>query len=253
MTAFCSVPDAFKSEVTNGQLRLPDALDSALVTVRPHLEPVAGAACVVLEIGPSYVLWCDPALGYAVRRWDYRTPKTRYVTHRYELDEFKNVSPGMWLPQLASYTFFAPENAPELVKEKLSVKWTLRTKELHANDVPDSLFTLPLPTGSLVVDHIKSVRSKEGFDLAPMYTVPADGSQLEKVAQEAHDELSDKVHGKWGRAWHWTQGRYLTIMAFGAAVLVLMGHRLVLRYRRRAQSALSSLPSGNRSRRSLGK
>jgi len=226
-TAFDALPDTINPKKTHADRRFPDVLDTAPVKVRPDPEPIDGANCVVLEIGPSFVVWVDPALGYAVRRWDYRDPKSGYVLCRNALAEFTQITPAFWFPRVASYTFFAPLDAPEAVKKVLAVTWTMRATELHANDVPDSLFTLATPPGIQVVDHTNAVMGANNLPVAAVYTMPASPGELDAVIAKSRAETEGLIK-EFNQPKKWGTGRYLLIgfAAITLTVVAFVGYRL---------------------------
>lgn len=189
---FHSIRDAFNERSDRGEHRLPEALSRFAVQLRPALEVVDGAPCAVLELGRQIVLWCDPQLGYAVRRWESLAEDAQHVTDRYELGEHSEIAPALWLPRRLIWTRWAPSSAPEAVRAQPLVQYVFDVQELHANDVPDALFQTDLeavPAGTLIVDNLNTIKDPDGFELATNYKRPADVAEIDSAVAKAREDM----------------------------------------------------------------
>ncbi len=193
---FHSLPDVFDPARTRAGHRLPDAFSVCRTRLRPDLENIGEAPCVVIELDnvaelkdAMLLLWCDPRLNYSVRRWEKRSSKTGQVLERYELGDFQEVAKSVWLPKSCVRDAWAPPEAPEQIRKSPLVRWKYTVLELHANDVQDDLFKVKIPPGTQVVD-------STGKHAGLTYTMPADASHLDDVIQKAIVEekgLSDAM------------------------------------------------------------
>jgi len=131
-------------------------------TVLPHLEVVDGAACYVIESKGRERLWLDPTLDFAARlyenRWHGRNLKDDDwpVMNRTAFRDFRLANNGIWLPwryELVGYNFDRSYDVP------FGQPWSTVVSEIRRaavnEDVPDSLFTLQYPAGTVVRDAVR--------------------------------------------------------------------------------------------------
>jgi hypothetical protein len=216
------LPDVFDKADLRASWRLPDALDDDDVHVRPTREDVDGHACAVVELRmKNRVFWCDPELGYAVRRWEGRTRDTNLLCNRYHLQDYREVAPSIWLPFLIVQEACAPK-APQEYRNRPIMTYTLRVERLEANDVPDALFTLEAPAGTRVAD-----RTIAGQDKPVMYKVPADPSKLDATIAAVLARRSETLISPPGRKW------VLFFVGVNIAALLVLVALLVFRRRQR--------------------
>lgn len=187
-----ALPDVFSKTDTRAMHRLPDVLESGKAVVQPEREEIDGHSCVVIHVNaePKEVLWCDPMLNYAVRRWDRYESGTDHRTWRYELSDFTQVNPGFWLPKKGVRLRWATTKAPEDLRQTPLMKYVYDVLEMHANDVPDALFTLTIPTGTEVIDFSHLATTEDGKTQAVVYSMPANGKDLDKVIENAQETIS---------------------------------------------------------------
>lgn len=189
------LPDALSIEEHRSDLWLPGVIELGNCHVRPGVDTVDGAECIVMEwrsevsvLGEDgnmrneprdNVVWCDQELGYAVRqRETYFVAADRILENRYSFSQFIEVIKDVWLPQKCLWDRYAPESAPPQLHNTPLIRYTVQVSEIHANDVPDSLFALSFPPGSFVRDERYIQNGKPIF-----YTMPASGKELEAVIQ----------------------------------------------------------------------
>jgi hypothetical protein len=185
-----SMPDVLNPEIDRGEHRLPEALSRLKCSVRPEMEITDGALCAVVDVGDDVVLWIDPQLSCAVRRWQSYEPGTDHVTYEYTLCDFAEITPGAWFPRSCIRKRWAGADAPDRVKKDPLVQYAYTVKEIHANDLPDSLFTMETPIGAHVVDASDVGPDKNGMILPPNYIMPADREKLDDVIAQAKSDLN---------------------------------------------------------------
>lgn len=73
-------------------------------------------------------VWVDPAKGFSPRRIEIRERRTRQVIREYDVEDAKEVAPGVWFPMRATSTYYyyadiiEPESVKELDVEKMSTE-----------------------------------------------------------------------------------------------------------------------------------
>ena len=169
-------PDAFNHSEDRAARRLASLIDNGLCVARPAPELVDGASCVVIEVRQKspFTLWCDPAIGYAVRRlegnFDFgagpRPSRTR-------CGDFVRLCASLWLPRSCETAIYADAAARESNLAPLAT-WASNVLEIHANDVSDEIFTLTIPEGTQVLDHRKGQNDLLGSRYATQYYMPAE-------------------------------------------------------------------------------
>jgi hypothetical protein len=216
---FHVLPDVFSSNARS-TLRLPDALADEDVRVRPTREDIDGRACVVVELRKSNrVLWADPRLNYALRQWEVRTPDTNLLIWRYHLRDYKPVAPGVQLPFLIVQERGAPK-APQEFQNAPLLSWTFRVTHVEANNVPDSTFTLDVPSGVKVTDRTVAPRPV-------MYTVPADAAKLDSTIASAVARASALTGGEGNPTSQWR--RWIILPAVNLILLAALATALFVR------------------------
>jgi hypothetical protein len=171
-----ALPDAFNHSEDRADRSLASLIDNDVCVARPAPELADGASCVVIEVRQEspLTLWCDPAIGYAVRRlegnFDFdaglRPSRTR-------CGDFINVCASLWLPKRCETAIYANAAARESNSAPLAT-WASNVLEIHANDVSDENFTLTIPEGTQVLDHRKGQNDLLGIGYVTQYYMPAD-------------------------------------------------------------------------------
>jgi hypothetical protein len=173
-----ALPDAFNHSEDQAARRLASLINNGVCVARPAPELVDGALCVVIEVRlkSPLTLWCDPAIGYAVRRlegnfdFDFgagpRPSRTR-------CGDFVNVCASLWLPRRCETAIYTDAAARDSSRAPLAT-WASNVLEIHANDVSDEIFTLTIPEGTQVLDHRKGQNDLLGSRYATQYYMPAE-------------------------------------------------------------------------------
>jgi len=137
---------------------LPNLLDRGGYRVQKNLEKLNGTSCVVIEgpikewawfqVPPHWNgseltdrLWLDLDHGLALRKREFRAGSQ--VLGSINNSEFKEASPGYWLPQLCEFEIWPPVTAAKEHQGKPAVVFKLIVKKLGVNDVEDKLFDIP--------------------------------------------------------------------------------------------------------------
>ncbi len=114
--------------------------------VLPKLEAVEGAPCHVIESNDRVRLWVDPALDCAVRfvAWGNMS--------RVALRDFRLMADNIWMPWRTEAVGYN-SNSPSPVPNEAHRASVHIVKAMTVNDeVPESLFTLNYPTGTVIRD-----------------------------------------------------------------------------------------------------
>jgi hypothetical protein len=117
--------------------------------VRPAEEAVDGAACVVVEGEHAEdvegkrqrvreVIWLDPAVGYAPRKWEARTAD-RLLWRRTNAD-FREFASGCWLPLAGVHMVGTPGWVAADLRDRPALSYHMRLLWARVNDVPDEVF-----------------------------------------------------------------------------------------------------------------
>ena len=218
---FHTVPDVFNTTDSRAEHRLPDALQLQSATVAHGTESVDGHECVVIEIAADarQVLWCDPQLNFAVRRWDHYESGTNHRTWRYELSDFVQIITGFWAPRRCTRLRWATMKAPPQIRAKPLMSYKYQVLEIHANDVPDSLFTLAIPPGTVVVDFINGKTLKSGAMVGITYPMPANAAGLDEVVRNTQKAAQEWESYDASRGVSWGRIAFIT----GSVVALIVG------------------------------
>ena len=236
---------------------LPGVIVRGDCRARPGLEAVDGAPCIALqwkeefsgqgENGKrtkevwSYVIWCDPKLGYAMRKREmFDEASASSLRRRDVFSQFVEVAKGVWLPRKMCFDLFASAEAPARLHNVPLVRSSYQVSDIHANDVLDKQFFLTFPPGVTVVD-----RTLPGGDAkAIIYTMPADAGDLDAVIRSTLTKQRLKDLCSTARHLEKTDPRGAS--AVGRLLAVMAGRR----WRNRGAKAVdpSVLPTGCRQR-----
>jgi hypothetical protein len=216
-------PDPVNRAVDRKKDRFPDAFDPGGYQVRPDPEEVDGAACVVVT-HPGETLWFDPTLGYGLRRRETYHPGTTLLQSRWVNKDWQEVYPGVWLPKVCWKELCGPPLAPEPYRGKPMIRHVYTAQEVSINSVPDALFDLAIEPGMMVADATRLPR-ESGENQFVLYTMPANGAELDTVVQESLERAAD------GRAQmtmqsHWWWFISVQVVAVLVVVALLVGRAL---------------------------
>ena len=212
------VRDRDRDLASESVYHLPYALEHAKLDwrVNPKLETVDGAEChVVSESNTKQRIWIDPKIGYAMRfrerHWPVKdTPTSQWPLGQHiALGGYRQLVDGVWLPERIETVQFASE--PQILWNLVSHHSTLRVTKLAINEqVPESLFTLSFPPGTLVHDE---VRNRD-------YRIGESNEELDLTVAEGREEVSAS-----GSSW------WLVLINVVVAVVIVV----ILVYLRRAK------------------
>ncbi len=225
---FHAMPDVFKTADTRGQHRLPDALQSGRAELLPESEVIDGHECLVIKLhtNPQEILWCDPKLNYAVRRWDRFEKNTTHRTWSYELSDFEEVVEGCWFPRHCARLRWATTTAPEKIRETPLMHYQYNVVAMRANDVPDDLFTLSFPAGTEVIDFENLAVSQNGVEQPLFYTMPADGNDLDKTIERHRSMIENSsvsIQPTPSKLWLWIN--LLVVLALAVFIFLRRRYR----------------------------
>lgn len=172
--------------------------ESGKCRMLPETARIADTECVVLEweqIVPWTLLdhsvrnermlnrlYCDPNRGFAMLQHErFNLLNEPVLRERTTSSDFVEVTDGVWLPQKTIWERCAPpQDTPRSIWGVVLSRFLYDVVEMHANDVPDELFTPVIRPGTFVRD---SRYLKGGGPIS--YIIPSDASQLDAVIQAA--------------------------------------------------------------------
>jgi hypothetical protein len=179
-----ALPDLSAKKMDRADDLLRVALTTGGFSVRRELQEENGRPCVVVERPGEEVLWLEPDMGFAVRRWELLDPKSGKLLRRISHRELTEAAPGLWLPTLSWQELCAPPLSPEPYAGKPLLRQVYRVKWLCANAVPDSMFVMSAEPGVEVHDWTK-LPPRDGFDQPLRFLMPADPEALDEAVSEA--------------------------------------------------------------------
>ncbi|MBS0206991.1 MAG: hypothetical protein JSS49_29295 [Planctomycetes bacterium] len=150
----CRVAPGGKGGKALPEGRLSDGIEAGLCTLRAGREDVAGHSCISIDWKrkPRMRIWCDPALGYAIRKKEIYQGDGDVLTWQINMDRFEEVTPGFWLPTHALANRFAGAKAPTELQGEVLVVYEYDVQTIEANNIPDEFFDLKFPAGLEVAD-----------------------------------------------------------------------------------------------------
>jgi hypothetical protein len=209
-------PDTFNHGDDRAASRLASLIDSGVCVARPTPELVDGASCVVIEVRQKspLTLWCDPAIGYAVRQLDGNFdfgagPRPS----RTACSDFVNVCASLWLPRSCDTAVYTDTSARDSHRNPLII-WERDVLDIHANDLSDELFTLTIPEGTYVLDHVKGRKGLPGSRYAVQYYMPANEPERANGPIESQESPESGLTHRHG---------FMIALACVLAVLVVLG------------------------------
>jgi hypothetical protein len=155
-----SIPYTDKAKISDDiSWRYPHVLrplgddNKSKYTVLPAQEQIDGVWCQVIEY-PNYdKIWVDTSLGCVIRRrirTDASGIEDAPLFFRYELTDYVETAPGIWLPmhcQLIRYG--KPIDGPAF-RNKPVFRWVVNVDNAVVNSVEESDFSINLPPGTTV-------------------------------------------------------------------------------------------------------
>lgn len=218
--------DPVNEKASRKSERIPDAFGLGGYIVLSDREEVDGASCVVVRSPGRETFWLDPKISYGLRRREQLDPESKLVKNRWTNRDWKEVKPGIWLPQTCLRELCGPPLAPEKYRGKAMIQHVYTVRRLEINDVPDSLFDLPIEPGILVADATRLPRTQDDNQYL-LYRMPADANQLNQVAVEAlqqHEKnVAERERGR---------GRTPILIACNVAILAIIGVVVFVRKKR---------------------
>ncbi len=219
-------------------MSLPGIFDRFRHEARPAPEMLKdGSACVVLSGRGSMAgvetidtLWFDLDHGLMLRRHEMALPGDAMVRTLFVAEDPQEVpgATGIFLPRRCRFFECAPVHAPGSLRSKPLAQTEMTVLECKANDlVPDSLFELPAPPGTLVEDYRKGadLGLKPGYPLE--FTAPADAAELDRAIDHARRLATSSGTSAQPDRRRWFL--WLNLAAVAVVVLVVAVRRLLRR------------------------
>jgi hypothetical protein len=189
----------------------------------PMLQEVDGFRCHVVTNGAD-TIWIDADHGCAMRRrvWFQVTgsgqmPVLMFV---YVNQDFRQYADRIWLPNKCYRLDFAGALESSNTQGLLSEVHTITAKTINVNDVSDDVFEFAFPAGSNVFDLVTN----------KSYVVPHGENLLDEAIARANPIVNGEVQPF--RSAAGLQSVWRQVLILNAAVLVLVGGRVLWRRRR---------------------
>jgi hypothetical protein len=147
--------------------------------VLPRQELVDGVWCHVVELPGVDKLWLDPARGFALLRRERFTGTPPVPTFRYELSDYREVAPAVWLPYKLRRVIFAAHKSGE-TSPRIQMDATGTVVDAEVNQVPEDFFQFTPPPGTLVQDR----------DTRQMTQIPGGLAILDAITDKALARLT---------------------------------------------------------------
>lgn len=182
---------------------LQDALNDPECHISDILHNIDGSWCYLVERPGVDRMWFDPALGFALKRREWFSGRPPSLSRRYELSDYREEEPGVWLPRMIRRVGFRPPGSAAAVGgTEVETDSTAHVLRAEVNRVSEQQFQFrPLP-GLLVMD----------LDTKEVHQVPGGLSFLNEVVELArrraeaykksglaHVPIDDSA--QWGGPW----------------------------------------------------
>ncbi len=153
-----AIPEEAYREPEGLWMELPRCLKTygGSYRVRKDLEEVDGFLCHVVEWEGKDIIWIDAAHGFNVRRRKGFQPSGD-VSFEFKASRYRERTHGIWLPDLLVSITYNMDRDPKDFHGRIAYIMANRLHEARFNDVPDSLFEVPL-NGAQIHDLRKAAR-----------------------------------------------------------------------------------------------
>lgn len=139
-------------------------------------ELVNGVPCRVIEDPNVEKLWLDPQKNFALTRRDWFAELDGLPSVRYELSEYKEVTPGIWFPWMLRRIVYDRRSEPTQVDPPVEMETIARVERVIVNRVSNDLFRFHPPPGTLIWDRDSDER----------WQTPGGLSWLDEVIHAVH-------------------------------------------------------------------
>lgn len=216
---FKVLPDAINLDNRREENRLDGVIRLGMASRRSNTEIVDGTPCVAIDVtGPVHMThWCDPKKQFAVVKQVGYYPGSQELMWSTVNRNFVEVVDKTWFPMKSVTERFPGPTAPPNKVSTPLVTYTYDVIELHANDVPDELFSLNIPPGTLVHDFDAE---KSGTGLNSSFYMPADGKTLEQTIIDIRESQSKPIL---------TTNSYRLLASLAALASICLGFFLINR------------------------
>lgn len=168
---FAMLSDSTKNaEQPDFNIDLVAILGSEFGHVEPEMEMLNGVECVVVTLKykdqVEYKVWLDPNRGFAVLQRDHYIPKDySKLWYRIRNLDFQDCGNGLWLPMKTEKTKCLYKGYPEEQWGKTSLLSTFAVSKIQINeDLPDELFDIQYPDGTLIIDRVAGITYRMGME-----------------------------------------------------------------------------------------
>jgi hypothetical protein len=190
-----ALPDLSLKQNSRRSERWYEALAAGDLKLRPFLEEENGCPCVVLERAGQEIIWLDPNLGFATRRWEKFEASSGARVWCVLPQEWTEPEPGLWLPTIIWKELYGLSRVPEPYRGKAMVRQIFTVRSLLVNKVPDVYFT-PFAEPGCEVHDWTQLPKKDGKHQVLQFAVPGDLATLDASIDEVRARPNKVV--SWG-------------------------------------------------------
>jgi hypothetical protein len=140
-----AIPEEAYQEPEGLWMELPRCLKAhaAEYKVRQDTEDVDGYPCHVVQRDGKDTIWIDTAHGFNVRRRRGFQPSGD-IAFDFKASRFKEKATDLWLPERQVSIAFNRDEDPKAYRGRVAFITINVLREVRFNDVPDSLFEIPM-------------------------------------------------------------------------------------------------------------
>jgi hypothetical protein len=212
--------DDRQTTIAKGSFSLPGAFERRAYQVRRAMETVDGSPCWVVESPGQDILWLDPARHYALVRRDWYWAKGGPLMFRWVNSNFSEVAPGLHMPRSTRFEVMAH---PSRGDNRVLFITSCDVSEIKVNDIPESLFDVTFPPGTLVVDNSR-ISDDQGNPTFVSYSIGATPAATELSLENAV-QMYEQNRSSRGSRWALVGLNFAALAVLGALVWVRK-HRL---------------------------
>ena len=123
--------------------------------VGPVREKVDGVDCWLVEWPGMDRFFVAPQLGFAIPRREYCFGLGKPLKIGFHHRDYREVRPGLWLPFSQTENRYCPLSEPAALWGKVASESEYQLNAIEFDNVPDSLFDIKLPQGTVVYDRVR--------------------------------------------------------------------------------------------------
>jgi hypothetical protein len=158
--------DKTKLPEEDSPLFLSKALAKEGWRILPHQVRIDNIWCYVLERPGVDKLWLDPSIGFALRRRERYSGRPAVTFAHYELSDYREAAPGIFLPWMLRRRVFNPRLISKDGLPSMTFESVCRVIRTEVNHVQPQLFRFTPPPGTLIkdLDTLKVTQTPGGLE-----------------------------------------------------------------------------------------